>query len=392
MRKSWIALALALGCAASASAMEVTLKDAGALRLQIYGYVKADLSYDTQGTAPKSDFTFYVLPETAGEKDAQTRLAARESRFGLNLFGPDTESWKTTGKIEMDFYGGGNPNSYNPRIRLAYVDLAHSSGLSIRAGQDWDTFCEVAPRINNFATLADVGLLGLRRPQARVTQEVKFSDNTKLVLKAAIAQTVGEDLDGGGFDDGADADYPTAQWNVALHQKLWTEKAARLSFAGHYGQETVDAVDSNKVVTATDVADYDTWSVQGSLYLPLCAKMAVQGNVWQGVNLDTYYGGIGQGVNVPLGEEIEAVGGFAQLLYDPTDKLSFGLGYSIDDPEDEDLSAGMRSKNDLIWLYGAYKITSAVSAIAEYSQMTTEYLEKADATNDRIQVSMKYVF
>ena len=33
MRKSWIALALVLGCVGSASAVEVTLKDAGDLRL-----------------------------------------------------------------------------------------------------------------------------------------------------------------------------------------------------------------------------------------------------------------------------------------------------------------------------------------------------------------------
>jgi hypothetical protein len=392
MRKSWIALALVLGCAASASAVELTLKDAGDLRLQIYGYVRGDYSYDSQSTAPKSDFSFYVLPETAGEKDGQTHVGARESRFGLSLFGPDVGNWKTTGKIEMDFYGGDKANSYNPRMRLAFVDMAHSSGLSVRIGQDWDTFCELAPRIVNFANLADVGALGLRRPQARVTQELKFSENTKLVLKLAAAQTVGEDLDGGGFEDGGDADSPSAQWNVTLSQKLWTEKMARLSFAGHYGQETIDGVDSNKVVIATDVKDYDTWSAQGSLYLPLCKKMAVQGNIWTGENLDTYYGGIGQGVNMVLAEAIAADGGFAQILFDPTDQWAFGLGYSVDDPDDADLSAGMRSKNEMYLVNAAYKFTAALTAMAEYSQMTTEYLDKDDATNDRVQVAMKYTF
>ena len=387
MRKSLIALALALGCAGSVGAVEITLKDAGNMRLQIYGYVKADLSHDTQATAPKSDFSFYVLPEVGGEKDGQTRLAARESRVGVSLFGPDTEAWKTTGKVEMDFYGGGNANSYNPRIRLAYVDLAHSSGFSVRAGQDWDTFTEVTPRIDNFSYLADVGALGLRRPQGRVTQELKFSENTKVVLKAAVAQTVGEDLDTGGIDDGSDADWPTAQFNVALHQKLWTEKAARLAFSGHYGQETLDTAVSN-AITAVDTKDYDTWSVQGSIFLPLCKTLAMQGNIWQGANLDTYYGAVGQGVNTTLGEEIEAIGGWAQLLYDPTDKLSFGLGYSVDDPDDDNLNAGNRSKNEMIWVYGAYKITAAVSAIAEYSQMTTDYYEKPDATNDREKISV----
>lgn len=407
MRKSgWIALALVFCCAASALAVEVTLKDAG-LRLQVYGYLKADFTYDSQETEPKNDvtFSFFTLPEVAGKQDSQVRLGARETRLGLNLFGPDAGEWKTTGKLELDFYGAGTANSYNPRMRLAYVDAARSSGLSVRVGQDWDTFVELAPRIVNFATLADVGALGLRRPQARVTQELKLAANTKVVLKAAVAQTVGQDLDGGGFDDGSDADYPTAQFNVALHQTLWiTNKAARLAFSGHYGQETLDAVTKSAStnaagvitettkVTGNDAKDYDTWSAQGSLFLPLTPCLAVQANFWQGVNLDTYYGGIGQGVNPALGREIEAVGGWAQLLYDPTDKISIGLGYSVDDPKDEDLSPGMRSKNEMYLLNVAYKFTPALAALAEYSQMTTSYLEGKDATNDRVQLSMKYAF
>ena len=112
------------------------------------------------------------------------------------------------------------------------------------------------------------------------------------------------------------------------------------------------------------------------------------------MNLDTYYGGIGQGVNLSLGEEIEAIGGFAQLLYDPTDKLSFGLGYSVDDPEDEDLVGNktIMSKNEMYLVNVAYKFTAALTGLAEYSRMTTDYLEKDDATNDRVQLAMKYAF
>jgi len=390
MKTRWLVPVLILACAASAGAVEITLKDAD-MRLQLYGYIRADLSHDSQATAPKADFAFWVLPELDGEKDAQTHLGARETRVGLNLFGPDAGEWKTTGKIEVDFYGGGNPNSYSPRIRLAYLDLAHSSGLSIRAGQDWETFVEVIPRIVNFAYLADIGALGLRRPQARVTQELKFSETTKLVAKAAVAQTVGEDLDGGGFDDGADADWPTFQFNVALHQKLWAEKSARFAFSGHYGRETLDAAVSN-AVTGLDAEDYDTWSAQGSVYLPLTKCLAVQGNLWTGENLDTYYGGIGQGVNMGLGEAVASKGGWAQLLYDPTEKLCFGLGYSMDDPDDDDLNPGMRAKNQQAFVNGFYKLTPAVTVMAEYANMTTDYVDGDEACNNRVQVAVRYAF
>lgn len=390
MKTRWIALALICCSVVSASAVEVTLADDG-LRLQIYGYIRADLAHDTQTTIP-GDLAFFVLPKVDGERSGKTHFTARETRFGLALFGPDTDTWKTTGRIELDFYGGGSENSYTPRIRMAFIDLAHSSGLSFRVGQDWETFVEVIPRIVNFSYLANAGALGLRRPQARATQVVELTEDTKLVLKAAIARTIGQDLDGGGFDDGADAEWPTAQWNIALHQKLWTEKAARIAFSGHYGIETLDETNEEGRIVAVDVKDYDTWSAQGSLFLPLTKCLAAQGNIWVGENLDTYFGGIMQGVNLAKETAIRAKGGWAQLLWDPTDKLAFALGYSVDDPDDEDLNPGMRSKNELILVNGAYKLTKAVTVMAEYSHITTHYLEKDSVSSDRVQVAMRYAF
>ena len=390
MKMKWMALALSGCCAVSASALELTVKDSD-VRLQLYGYVKADAVYESQGTMPKTDLAFWVLPEVAGEKDAQLRFGARESRLGVNLLGPDAGAWKTMGKLEIDFYGGGTANAYTPRIRLAFVDMAHSSGLALRLGQDWETFIEVVPRTVNFATLSDAGALGLRRTQGRATQEIKLSENTKIVLKAAVAQTIGEDLDGGGYDDGADADYPSVQFNAALHQKLWAEKPARIAFSGHFGTETLDSSVSNAVVAA-DAKDYDTWSMQGSIFLPLTKCLSAQGNVWSGENLDTYYGAIGQGVNMTLGKEIAAVGGWAQLIWDANAKFSLALGYGVDDPDDEDLNVGNRSKNEQVFANAFYKVNAAVTAMAEYAFMTTDYLEKADATSDRVQLAVKYTF
>jgi len=181
------------------------------------------------------------------------------------------------------------------------------------------------------------------------------------------------------------------QWNLGLSQKLWCEKSARIAFSGHFGQETMDTCVSNKIVEL-DTDDYDTWSAQASLYLPLTKCLAVQGTFWTGENLDTYFGGIGQGVNMTLDTAIAAQGGWAQLLYDPTEKLGFAAGYSMDDPEDEDLNAGQRAKNQNILVNGSYKINKAVTVFAEYSHMTTDYLEGEDAENDRVQLAMQYNF
>jgi len=211
------------------------------------------------------------------------------------------------------------------------------------------------------------------------------------VAKVAAARTIGEDIDGGMQDDGADSGYPTVQYNLCLETPLLTAKATKLSVSGHWGNETLDSTVSN-VVVDTDVKDYITWSVVGSLYLPLHQNVAIQGTIWQGENLDTYYGGIGQGVNKTLQTGIGAKGGYIQLITDLTDQLNWNLAYGIDNPNNQDLSNGNRSKNQTVVTSVYYKIASAVTAAFEYYYMTTSYKGQSDTSDNRFQGAMIYKF
>lgn len=389
--------ALLGGLAWSAPAADLKLTVAGGsndtpvLTLKPYGYIKLDAAYDSQKTSA-GDALFYVLPKVNGQSDNEFNMTAKETRLGLALAGPDVEYVQTTAKVEGDFYGGGGThNSPTLRLRLAYLDLAMPSGTAVRAGQDWDTFITVLPRDVNIAILADGGALGLRRPQARVTQEIPVYEKTRLVAKAAAARTIGEDIDGGMQDDGADSGYPTLQYNLCLETPLLSSRATKLSVSGHVGTETVDQTVSNQVVTA-DAKDYTTWSVIGSAYLPLHDKVALQGTLWQGENLDTYYGGIGQGINKTLQCGIGAKGGYVQLITDLTAKLNWNLTYGLDNPDSPDLSNGNRSKNQVFSTSAYYKITSAVTVEAEYYYMVTSYKGQADAPDNRIQGALVYSF
>ena len=359
--------------------------------LKIYGYVKLDASYDTQRTSA-GDLMYYVLPEVNEDKDNEFNMTAKETRLGLDIKGPEVGSVKTTGKIETDFYGpGGSANSPNLRMRLGYLDLAHANGFSFRAGQDWETFITVFPKILNFTYLADAGALGLRRPQARLTQEIPVGGKSKLTAKIAAARTIGEDIDGGGMDDGADSGTPSVQGNLIFETPVFANKPAKISVSGHFGQETLDTSVSNKI-TDVDTKDYDSWSVIGSVLLPFSDHVAIQGSAWQGANLDNYFGGIGQGINKTLDTEIGAKGGWAQLVLDPVEKINLNLGYGLDDPDEGDLNKGNRSKNELLFANVFFKLNSAVTLGLEYSYITTSYKEASDATDNRIQGSALYRF
>ena len=359
--------------------------------LKAYGYVKLDASYDTS-RVQIGDYAFYVLPQVNGERDNEFNMTARETRLGLDLMGPDTEDLKTTGRIEVDFYGpSGTANSANLRMRLGYLDLAHSCGLSVRAGQDWETFITVLPRMLNIAILADAGALGIRRPQLRLSQEVPLGSTTKFTAKIAAARPIGQDLDGGGQDDGADSGAPHFQYNALLETPLLTTKASKFSFSGVIGRDTLDTVVSNKVA-GVDENNYNVWAVIGSAFLPLHRMVALQGTLWTGENLATYYGGIGQGINITKNTAISAKGFWGQIMTDPFECLNWNLGYGLDDPNDSDLNKGNRARNNMFFTSLYYKITSAVTMAFEYSNITTAYLQGDDATDNRFQGSMIYKF
>ena len=389
-RKAIIALTAALLSTISTLADVPVGQVTSKYDITLYGYVKLDAVYDSHRTQV-GDLAFFVLPKVDGEKDAETRLSARQSRLGLKVNGPDVEGGKVTALVEMDFYGKADTeNAYHPRMRLGYLDWAFST-WSLRAGQDWETFIVVVPNTINFATLADQGALGLRRPQVRLTKNIPVG-NAKLVTKGAVARTIGQDIDGGGQDDGVDSDIPTLQGSVELHGKVLTEKNSILGISGHWGREVVDWAVTNSSVAGVKDEEYDTWSLNGSVSFPIIKQAALVGSVWTGENLDTYYGGIGQGVNPATKDGIRAEGGWLQLQVFPMDKINVNFTCGVDDPKDGDLSKNMRSKNETLMSNIHYSFSPDLILGLEYQFIKTAYKEGDSAEDNRIQASLTFKF
>lgn len=384
----------AAAVAATLLSLTVAVPAQEALTVKPYGFLKADAIWDSSRTFP-GDISFYVRPKVGGRSDDELSLHARDTRIGVDVAAPEANGVKAAARIESDFLGGGAPNAYTPRIRLAWLDLDFRNGWAVRAGQDWDAFVVQMVKTPDFGLLGNSGALWQRRPQARLTYTAKPDEQTTLTARLAAARTIGEgptnDLDGGGQDDGADAAIPTLQGALILDRPLWTEKAARLAVSGHWGRETLDTAAEGRI-TAIDTADYDTWSVIGTFVIPVAGALSVQGSVWQGRNLDSFLGGVGQGINTTLGREIAAKGGWAQALLDVTANLSLSAGYGLDDPDDADLNAGQRAKNSRIFANVYYKLTPQVTLATEVAQLRTEYKGADAAEATRVQASAIFNF
>ena len=363
-----------------------------------YGRVKFDASYDAQRTSP-GDWAGWVLPQTGGKDDDELNATARDSRIGLRVRAPDYNGLATTGLVELDFLSSGPANSLNPRLRLAYFDVAAPNGWALRAGQDWDLFGIYHPNTVDPGLLGNAGNPRGFRPQIRVTRSFQLSESTKLVAAVAATRNIGQDLDGAGQDDGADSGTPAVQAGLALHAKGAAGRPLTLAVAGLYGRETVDGVEKSATTNAfgsvaesvrivdPDAKDYDSWLAHVALVLPLTARLTAQGVAWAGANLDAYQVGIGQGVNAAAGKEIRARGGYAQLSAKAAEKLTLGLGYGVDDPEDGDLPKGARARNARAYGNAIYALTPATSLGFEVSHLETKYKEGDTADSIRVALS-----
>ncbi len=352
--------------------------------VRFYGYVKLDTFYDSDRTSG-GNLSFYVPPESDAS-DGQTGLTANQSRFGFDVTGPSTELGTSSGKLEVDFYGSNSPqNKAKLRMRHAYLNHDFGNDFAMRFGQDWDTLIYLHANTIDFDSLMNHGKLGFRRPQARVSYTPELGDGSKLDARLAVARTIGEDIDDNGLEDGLASETPSVQAGIGWKPKLFGDTAL-VALSGHIGNEEVQG-------SATVVGDdYTTWSVNATGKLPLGAGLALSGSVWTGSNLDTYTGGIGQGINGALGTEINASGGWAQLTWKPADRLSLNLTYGLDDPDDDDLSPGMRSRNESWGGNIFYTPIPAIEFGLEYTNMTTDYRGGDEADNNRIQAASIYKF
>jgi len=352
----------------------------------LYGFVKFDAAYDSART-DVGNFARWVESEQGREDDDQFNATARESRLGLKFDGPDLADVITSGRVEVDFYEGGAENKNRLMMRHAYVQLdwpEHDFGLL--AGQTSDVISPLYPQTLNYPVAWWAGNIGYRRPQLRLTKGFGVGEDSRMLLQAAATRTIGHDglFDPG--DTGEDAGFPGFQGRAALSFPMLTGRKTTLGVSGHFAQEEYD-FDSRDHST-----DLESWSANLDLTLPIYDWLTFKGELWTGQNLDAYLGGIGQGINLVRMKEIESTGGWMALSFEPHGRWHYNAGISIDDPEDDDLDAGDRSRNSAVWGNVIYDVNQAVQAGLELSYWETDYKHLEDGESIRLQTSLIYRF
>jgi hypothetical protein len=313
----------------------------------------------------------------------------RQTVIGLDYRGPTT-LWggKVHGSLFMDFFGGsGQPLDQLFRIRTASIDIDWKS-RSFMVGVEKPIF---APREPN--SLAQVGIspltgagnLWLWLPQARLEQKFGLGSQVQVRAQVGVIQT---------------------RESLALSTTSYvpTVATARPGLEGRveftYGVEGGRRIEiaPGFHVSSTHVADT---SVPSSLYSfdwffnPL-SKLELTGAYFNGQNvMNLGTGGIRQGF-VVTGEgqatPVHSIGGWAQLTWLATRRLSFNFFSGQQDDRNSDLFAGRIGKNQK---YGAnffYRLAPNVLASFEASQLRTTYIAIGDRLYNHYDLALAYQF
>ncbi|HWU87009.1 MAG TPA: hypothetical protein VN253_07030 [Kofleriaceae bacterium] len=170
------------------------------LKVTIYGFVQVDLAYNTTQSCLDFCSNFPIQKSGTYKGDhARTIYSARDSRFGVKLAAPDAGKIKTTGTLEMDFFGPTTTTEQgtwvNPVLRFRHAYLKFETPIvDVLIGQTWNLFGWSAGYL--VTSVQEPGLPGQmfqRTPQVRLTKALKLGGDATLELAAAALRPPQQD-------------------------------------------------------------------------------------------------------------------------------------------------------------------------------------------------------
>ncbi|MEE4280414.1 MAG: DcaP family trimeric outer membrane transporter [Pseudomonadales bacterium] len=165
----------------NAADIEEARPSAKGTKFQYGGFIQLDMAATnySEGKPGNDLIEDFLVPslipvsDGSGSSYSTTNMHAKTSRFFFTT-ATDTDAGKISTRVELDFLLGASgderiSNSWNPRLRHAFVKWDYAEGKSLLAGQSWSTFFNVGALPNQIDFVGPVGTLFDRQPQIRWT-------------------------------------------------------------------------------------------------------------------------------------------------------------------------------------------------------------------------------
>ena len=310
----------------------------------------------------------------------------RQTMVGLKYEGPQALGGTIRGSVMMDFFAGSSA-SLNHLLRLRVANLSIDwKNQSVSVGQDKPLISFREPNSLSqvgVSAFTSAGNLWLWQPQVRFEQRAAFGTNAGLRAQVSVYQTVETASDvPPQFAASLERSRPALQGRFELWRQF--ENGGRIEIAPGFHASTTH-VAGTSVPSRLFTLD---WSIQ-----PL-VKWKLTGMFFTGEN-SSNMGSLRQGFTV-LGPRnvipVHGSGGWAQLSYSATKRLTFNLINGQQDDRNVDLRSGAIGKNLQYASNLQYRLAPNVFLGFEASQIRTTYLGIGKRLNNHYDLALAYLF
>lgn len=329
-------------------------------------------------------------PVTAGITFSQTII-------GIAFRNPNSVlGAQLNGSLQLDFFDAnartGNPPRQSgrrlfdyPRIRTANVELDWRN-TTLSFGQDKPLISPHEPTSQaqrGISPLTGAGNLWLWQPQVRLEQRFRLSEEFQLKAQGSIYQTSEESAAvPAAFVDSLATVRPGFQGRAAISRKVAGETVLELGSGFH---ASTTQVASAQVPSRAYTIDWQ-WKPWTELELT--------GMFFNGQNVANM-GTNRQGFNILSRGNVRPIrgsGGWLQLAYQLTPRLSSNIYSGQHDDRNADLNRGQIGKNFLFAGNLIYRIATNVTISFEASQARTDYVGIGRRLKNHYDLALAYQF
>lgn len=328
----------------------------------------------------------YPTTASAAPTPASGGATFRQSILGFRFQGPTIAGGgKVSGSLYTDFWAGSDSSlNHLLRIRTATLEIDWKN-TTLMAGQEKPLISPREP-----TSIAQVGVSPLTsagnpwlwQPQVRLEQRLSLGERSGLRLQGAVFQTAEARTSiPDEYTAGVDPSRPGYQGRFELWRDFGKGRRIELAPGFHLAQSHVSGFTIPSRIFSFD------WMVRPH------ANFDFSGLYFAGQNIAPL-GALRQGYQF-FGENPRAVhtrGGYGQLAWRPTSRLSFHAFTGQQDDRNRDLLTGRTAKNLVFGANTLYRIAPNVIVSFEGSNIRTRYIGGAFRTVTHYDIAVAYLF
>ena len=362
---------------------------AGGWRIVPFGRLRGDFIYSSAAYTNDAVIVF-LNPNNPGVNEDSQAVTAKQSQINFAITGPKCKGWQTGGLVLINFMGAQPLRNFSgANIVNAYGEIKNDR-WRFAFGRMLDLFGPIAPRTVNQISQRGAGNIGIYRGVFNIDRYITLNDAHRWTITSRISQPDISDYAAVPAINGQNNGWPNIEARVGVELGP-TQKFGRpieIGISGVVGeiQAVLPALAGGLIRPAAD----DVAQTRG-----VCVdaqfrgeRFGFRGEGWWGEAAGTYFVASLQTVNPETNQGIDSVGGWGELYWNLSPRMTTHVGYGIDDPKNSDLGfldrvngPGQISLNDVAWWNLLFNVTEYFELGFEVSHRRTNFID-ANSDND----------